>query len=101
MAKKSAVARNGKRERLAAKYKRRRQMLKELVHDRDLTPEERFQAAMNLNKIPKNACPVRVHSRCGLTGRSRGVYRKFKLSRIALRELASRGLIPGMTKASW
>lgn len=101
MAKKSAVARNKKRERLAAKHSRRRAELKNVLHDRSLSPEERFHAAMKLNKLPKNACPTRVRTRCELTGRPRAVYRKFRLSRIALRDLASRGWIPGMTKASW
>ena len=101
MAKKSAIARNKKREDLSRKNARRRAALKAVLHDRTLPPEERFQASQKLNQLPKNASPVRIHNRCELTGRPKGFYRKFKLSRIALRELASRGQIPGVTKASW
>ena len=101
MAKKSAIARNKKRERLVALHADRRAKLKAVVYDRTAPAEERFQAVMKLNKLPKNASPVRVHNRCELTGRPRGVYRKFKISRIALRVLAARGQVPGVVKASW
>lgn len=101
MAKKSAVERNKKRERMAKSFAGRRARLKAIAHDRTLPPEERFQAVMSLNKLPKNACPIRVHNRCEITGRPHAYYRKFRISRIALRELASLGQIPGVVKSSW
>ncbi|RED53719.1 30S ribosomal protein S14 [Aestuariispira insulae] len=101
MAKKSAVARNLKREKLIKKHAAKRAELKAVLHNRELSPEERFQAAMKLNKLPKNACPIRAHNRCELTGRPHAFYRKFKISRIALRDLASQGQIPGVVKSSW
>ena len=101
MAKKSAIERNKKRSRLAKKYEGQRQRLKEIADNRDLPMEERFQARLKLAKLPRNSAKVRVQNRCEVTGRPRGVYRKFKMSRIALRELASTGQIPGMVKSSW
>jgi small subunit ribosomal protein S14 len=101
MAKKSLVERNKKRERLVKKYAKRRAALKAMATDTSLTPEERFGARLKLAELPRNSSPVRVHLRCALTGRSRGNYRKFGLSRIAVRELASVGQIPGMVKSSW
>ena len=101
MAKCSAIERNKKRERLARKFAARRRRLKDMAKDLSLTPEERFAARLKLAEIPRGAAPVRQRNRCALTGRSRSVYRKFKLSRIILRELASRGQIPGMVKSSW
>ena len=101
MAKKSAIERNRKRSRLAKKYEGQRQRLKEIADNRDLPMEERFQARLKLAKLPRNSAKVRVQSRCEVTGRLRGVYRKFKISRIALRELASTGQVPGMVKSSW
>jgi small subunit ribosomal protein S14 len=101
MAKCSAIERNKKRERLAKKFAARRARLKEMSRDQSLTPEDRFNARLKLAEIPRGAAPVRQRNRCALTGRSRSVYRKFKLSRISLRELASRGQIPGMVKSSW
>ena len=101
MAKKSVVERNKKRERLAAKYASRRATLKAKAKDEALSLEERFEARLKLAEIPRNASPVRQRLRCGLSGRPRGNYRKFKLSRIALRDLASTGQIPGMVKSSW
>ncbi len=101
MAKKSAIERNRKRSRLAKKYEGQRQRLKEIADNRDLPMEERFQARLKLAKLPRNSAKVRVQNRCEVTGRPRGVYRKFKMSRIALRELASTGQIPGMVKSSW
>ena len=100
MAKRSAIERNKKRQRLAKKFAARRARLKEMAKDDSLTPEERFNARLKLAELPRGASPVRQRNRCVLTGRSRGVYRKFKLSRIALRELASKGQIPGMVKSS-
>lgn len=101
MAKKSAIERNKKRRRMADRYAQRRAALRETVRDRDLSPEERFQAQLKLNELPRNSARNRVVLRCDLTGRSRGNYRKFRLCRIALRDLASIGQIPGMVKSSW
>ena len=101
MAKKSVVERNKKRERLAAKYANRRATLKAQAKDSLLSLEERFEARLKLAELPRNASPVRQRLRCALSGRPRGNYRKFKLSRIALRDLASTGQIPGMVKSSW
>lgn len=101
MAKKSLIERNRKRERLGKRYAERRAQLKAMVKDPSLTAEEQFSARLKLAKLPRNSSPVRVRLRCELTGRPRGNYRKFKLSRIALRELASSGQIPGMVKSSW
>ena len=101
MAKKSAIERNKKRERLAKKYASKRMRLKTAAKDESLSPEERFNARLKLAEIPRNAAPVRQRLRCGLSGRPRGNYRKFKLSRIAVRGLASSGQIPGMVKSSW
>ena len=101
MAKKSAIERNKKRIRLAKKYAGRRESLKAIASNRDLPAEERFAARLKLAQLPRNSAPNRIRNRCELSGRPRGFYRKFKLSRIALRELASTGQIPGMTKSSW
>jgi small subunit ribosomal protein S14 len=101
MAKTSAVNRNLKRERMAARDRAKRAALKEQVMDRTLPVEERFEASIKLAQLPRNGAQVRVRLRCALTGRSRGNYRKFKLSRNMLRALGNTGQIPGMTKASW
>ena len=101
MAKKSVVERNKKREKMAAKYASRRASLKAKAKDNSLSLEERFEARLKLAEVPRNAAPVRQRLRCGLSGRPRGNYRKFKVSRIALRDLASTGQIPGMVKSSW
>jgi small subunit ribosomal protein S14 len=101
MAKKSSVERNKKRERLAKQYASRRARLKAAAKDDSLSAEERFEARLKLNEIPRNAAPGRQRLRCELTGRPRGNYRKFKLCRIKLRDLASFGQIPGMVKSSW
>jgi len=101
MAKKSSIEKNLRRERLSRRFAATREALKETAKDMTLSPEERFAARMKLNKLPRNSSPVRHRLRCLLSGRSRGNYRKFKLSRIALRDLASNGHIPGMVKASW
>ena len=101
MAKKSAIERNKKRDRMAKKYVAQRARLKEIADNRDLPMEERFQARLKLAKLPRNSAKVRVQNRCEVTGRPRGVYRKFKMSRIALRDLASNGQVPGMVKSSW
>ena len=101
MAKTSAVNRNGKREYMAGRDRAKRAALKTIVQDRAVTVEERFEASVRLAALPRNGSRTRVKLRCALTGRSRANYRKFKLCRIALRDLASSGQIPGMTKASW
>jgi len=101
MAKTSQVNRNAKRERMAARDKAKRGTLKAIVMDRTLPVEDRFDATLKLAQLPRNGAKVRVRLRCALTGRARANYRKFKLSRIALRDLASAGQIPGMVKASW
>jgi small subunit ribosomal protein S14 len=101
MAKVSSIEKNLRRERMVKQYSSRRMRLKETANNENLPMEERFKARLQLAELPRNSSPVRVRSRCQLTGRPRAVYRKFKLSRIALRELASAGLIPGMTKSSW
>src|SRR6185312_1556639 len=101
MAKTSQVNRNKMRERLAGRDKSKRKALKDIVMDRTLPVEDRFNATIKLAQLPRNGAKVRVRLRCELTGRSRGNYRKFKLCRIALRDLASAGQIPGMVKASW
>lgn len=101
MAKTSSIEKNLRRERMVKQYANRRQRLKDVANDEGLPSEERFKARLKLSELPRNSSATRVRSRCLLTGRPRAVYRKFKLSRIALRELASAGLIPGMTKSSW
>jgi small subunit ribosomal protein S14 len=101
MAKKSAIEKNQRRRALVAKYAAKRQELKAIVSDRSRDPEERFEATLQLAKLPRNSSPTRVRNRCAMTGRPRGYYRKFALSRIALRELASSGQIPGVVKSSW
>ena len=101
MAKTSSVEKNKRRMRLVKKYAAKRAALKAMAKDEALSPEERFNARLKLAVLPRNSSPVRVRLRCELTGRPRGNYRKFKLSRIALRDLASNGQIPGMVKASW
>ena len=101
MAKTSQVNRNAKRMRMSARDKAKRTALKAIVKDRDLPVEDRFEASVKLAQLPRNGSPTRIRLRCELTGRSRANYRKFRLSRIALRDLASAGQIPGMVKASW
>lgn len=101
MAKKSLHERNEKRKRLATKFANKREHLRKLAKDQTRTPEDRFLARLKLAELPRNASPTRIRLRCNLTGRPRGNYRKFGLSRIALRDLASAGQIPGMVKASW
>ena len=101
MAKVSMVERQKKRELLVAKYAEKRSKLKEIAKDDSLPMEERFKARLKLAKLPRNSSPTRLHSRCLITGRPRSYYRKLKMSRIALRDLASHGEIPGMVKSSW
>jgi len=101
MAKKSSIEKNKRRERLAKQYAKRRQRLKEIASDEQRPAEERFAARLKLAELPRNSSRTRIRNRCALSGRSRGYYRKFKLSRIALRDLAANGQIPGMVKSSW
>ncbi|NIA72398.1 30S ribosomal protein S14 [Pelagibius litoralis] len=101
MAKKSAVEKNKARRKLVDRYAGRRAALKVTARDRTLPPEERFQAYLKLAELPRNSAKGRIRNRCQVTGRPRGVYRKFELSRISLRDLASVGQIPGMVKSSW
>ncbi len=101
MAKTSAIEKNKRRIRLAKKYSGRRDRLKATAKDKSLPAEERFAARLKLAELPRNSSPVRIRSRCVISGRPRAVYRKFRLSRIALRDLASAGHIPGMVKSSW
>ena len=101
MAKTSSIQRNLKRIRLVKKFLKKREDLKKIIKNKKLPLEERFAAQLKLAKIPRNSAKVRIRNRCEITGRPRGVYRKLKISRIALRDLASNGKIPGMTKSSW
>lgn len=101
MAKKSAVERDKKRRRMSKKFGSRRERLKEIATNRGLPAEERFAARLKLAELPRNSSRTRIRNRCGLSGRPRAFYRKLQMSRIALRDLASRGLIPGMVKSSW
>lgn len=101
MAKTSSIERNKKRERLAKQYAARRAKLRAAALNEDLPLEERFAARLKLAQLPRNSAPTRVRNRCELTGRPRAFYRKLKLSRIALRDMASKGQIPGMVKSSW
>ena len=101
MAKKSAMEKNKRRRRIAKKYSGRRARLLAIANDRTQPQEERFAARLKLAELPRNSAPTRIRNRCELTGRPRGFYRKFKISRIALRELASSGMLPGMVKSSW
>ncbi|HWD50456.1 MAG TPA: 30S ribosomal protein S14 [Rhizomicrobium sp.] len=101
MAKKSQINRNAKRERMVAKFAAKRAALKATTQDMKVSPEDRFAAQLKLAELPRNSSKVRIHHRCALSGRSKGYYRKVRLSRIALRDLSNFGQIPGMTKASW
>lgn len=101
MAKDGTIQTNLKRERLVKKFAAKREALKAIANDESVSPEERFKARLDLAAMPRNSAPTRLRNRCSMTGRPRGYYRKLKMSRIALRELASQGLIPGMTKSSW
>lgn len=101
MAKKSSIEKNNRREKMSNSHFKKRQKLKAIICDLNIPFEERFQAVKQLSEMPRNGSKVRVHTRCALSGRPHAVYRKFKLSRIALRDLALKGMIPGMKKASW
>ena len=101
MAKKSSVNKNEHRAKLSKQLSAKRARLKALARDKDAAQEDRFAAQLKLAELPRNSSATRIRNRCSLTGRPRAFYRKFKLSRIALRELASTGQIPGMVKSSW
>ena len=101
MAKTSSIQRNLKRIRLSKKFSKKREELKKITKNKKLPLTERFQAQLKLAKIPRNSAKTRIRNRCEITGRPNGVYRKLRISRIALRDLASKGKIPGMTKSSW
>ena len=101
MAKKSMIERQKKREKLVAQYANKRASLKEVVANEELPMEQRFKAALKLAELPRNSSVTRIRNRCGMTGRPRAFYRKMGISRIALRELGNRGLIPGLVKSSW
>jgi small subunit ribosomal protein S14 len=101
MAKKSSIEKNNRRRKMAAQFAGRRTRLKAVANDKNKPMEERFAATLKLAELPRNSSATRVRNRCELSGRPRGFYRKHKLSRIALRELGSKGLIPGLVKSSW
>ena len=101
MAKAAMVQREVKRAKLVEKYAAKRAALKEIANNQDLPMEERFKARLKLAKLPRNSSATRLHNRCQITGRPKGYHRKLKVSRIALRQLASDGMIPGMVKSSW
>ena len=101
MAKMSAINMNNKRIKLSDKFYKKRLKLKKIIMDKKLSLEERFKAQQKLSKLPRNSAKVRVMNRCQITGRPHGVYRKLKISRIALRQLGLEGKIPGMVKSSW
>ena len=101
MAKLSSINKNNKRIKLSNKFFKKRQSLKKIIMNKNLTLEERFKAQQKLSKLPRNSAKSRVMNRCQITGRPHGVYRKLKISRIALRQLGLQGKIPGMVKSSW
>ena len=101
MAKLSAINKNNRRIRLANKYFKKRKELKKIIMNKKIPLEERFKAQQKLSKLPRNSSKVRIMNRCQITGRPHGVYRKLKISRIALRQLGLQGKIPGMVKSSW
>ena len=101
MAKLSAINKNNRRIKLSNKLYKKRQSLKKIIMDKKISLEERFKAQQKLSNLPRNSSKTRVMNRCQITGRPHGVYRKLKISRIALRDLGLHGLIPGMTKSSW
>ena len=101
MAKLSSINKNNKRIKLSDQYFKKRQKLKKIVMDKKISLEERFKAQQKLSKLPRNSAKIRVMNRCQITGRPHGVYRKLKISRIALRQLGLQGKIPGLIKSSW
>ena len=101
MAKHSAINKNNRRINLSDKYFKKRMTLKKIIMDKKISFEERFKAQQKLSKLPRNSSKIRIRNRCQITGRPHGVYRKLKISRIALRQLGLEGKIPGMVKSSW
>ena len=101
MAKKSSIEKNNRRRRMTKQMSGRRARLKAIAHDKKKPMEERFAATLKLAEMPRNSSATRIRNRCELSGRPRSIYRKNKLSRIALRELGSKGLVPGLVKSSW
>ena len=101
MAKLSSINKNNRRIKLTNKFYEKRKKLKKIIMDKKLTLEERFKAQQKLSKLPRNSAKIRIRNRCQITGRPHGVYRKLKISRIALRKLGLEGKIPGMVKSSW
>ena len=101
MAKLSSINKNNRRIKLSEKYFKKRQQLKKIIMDKKIPLEERFKAQMKLSKLPRNSSKIRIKNRCEISGRSHAVYRKLKISRIALRQLILEGKVPGMVKASW
>ncbi len=101
MAKKSSLEKNAKRQKLSKQFLARRAKLKAIVRDKDTALEERFAATLKLAELPRNSSRTRIRNRCEITGRPRAYYRKLKMSRIAMRDLGSKGLIPGLVKSSW
>ena len=101
MAKKSSIEKNNRRQRLTKQYSERRAKLKAVANDKTKPMEERFAATMKLAQLPRNSSATRIHNRCEITGRPKAYYRKLRMSRIALRDLGSKGLIPGLLKSSW
>ena len=101
MAKKSSIQKNLKRMRMVNRFEKKRAMLKKIIMNKKLELAERFAAQLKLDKLPKNSSRVRIRNRCGISGRPHGYYRKLKISRIALRDMASAGKIPGIIKSSW
>ncbi len=101
MAKVCMVERDKKRRKMVSRYAAKREALKAIIKDQSIPADERFRAVLKLAELPRNGSKTRLRNRCALSGRPRGYYRKFNLSRIALRDLASRGELPGVTKSSW
>jgi small subunit ribosomal protein S14 len=101
MAKKSSIEKNNRRRKMVARLAGKRAELKRVANDESISQEERFQARLKLAEMPRNSAAVRIRNRCEITGRPRGVYRKLRMSRIALRDLGSAGMIPGLVKSSW
>ena len=101
MAKKSSIEKNNRRRRMTKQYAGRRERLKEIAKDKTVAMEERFAATLKLAELPRHSSRTRIRNRCEMTGRPRAYYRKLKMSRIALRELGGKGLVPGLVKSSW
>jgi small subunit ribosomal protein S14 len=101
MAKKSSIEKNNRRRRMSKRFSGQRTRLKAITKNKELPMEERFAAVLKLAELPRNSSRTRIRNRCEVTGRPRGFYRKLKMSRIALRELGSKGVIPGLLKSSW